>query len=444
MKKTFVFACTLGVAALLASSAAAASNVGKRYPSEKTAYVDAVTGVPITVLTTSPANDAKLYQTHPQWTSDGSHIVFRSNRASPVGSREAQAFAVNVVTGDIVQLTDHPGTGTGSLNVAHKSMRLFFFRRETETAQPRLVELDLKRLLDDAYAGTVAAPDTYERIIATLPDGLRESGGFSIDADESKAYVGVGWGERDQAQFQRAATASRVPQTQSGSGGPGVDREAARQRFEAAGRGPGGIRSIDLDTGEVKTVINVDLRMGHVQTNYWAPGEIMYCHETTGDAPQRMWFVRADGSDHRPLYVETPDEWVTHEVFVDADHIMFNVMGHLDYLRKKPTGVFLLNTRTDDVRVLGQGPDRGFWHCNGSPDRRWAVADDFDGNITLINRESGEMTVLSTNHKMRPDHAHPTFHPDSRQILIQSGLLTDGRSLDLMVINIPPHILERR
>jgi oligogalacturonide lyase len=429
----------LALAVSLSPLVAFASNVGKRYPSEKTGYVDAVTGLPITVLTTSPANDAKLYQTHPQWTSDGSHIVFRSNRASPEGSRESQAFAVNVVTGDIIQLTDGPGTGTGSLNVAHKSMRLLFFRREGD-AQPNLIELDLKRLLDDSYAGTVAAPESYERVVATLPAGLRESGGFSLDADESRAYVGVGRGERDASTFQRAAAASRAPVTSASPGGPAIDREAQRLRFEEAGRGPGGIRSIDLQTGEVKTVIDVDLRMGHVQTNYWAPGEIMYCHETTGDAPQRMWFVRADGSDHRPLYVETPDEWVTHEVFVDADHIMFNVMGHLPYLRTKSTGVFLLNVRTDEVRVLGQGPGRGFWHCNGSPDGRWAVADDFDGNITLIDRTTGEMTVLSTDHKMRPDHAHPTFHPGSRQILIQSGLLSGGASLDLMVITIPPHL----
>jgi oligogalacturonide lyase len=42
---------------------------------------------------------------------------------------------------------------------------------------------------------------------------------------------------------------------------------------------------------------------------------------------------------------------------------------------------------------------------------------------------------------MQPDHAHPTFSPDSRRILIESGLLADGRSLDLMVVPIPSHLL---
>jgi oligogalacturonide lyase len=38
---------------------------------------------------------------------------------------------------------------------------------------------------------------------------------------------------------------------------------------------------------------------------------------------------------------------------------------------------------------------------------------------------------------MKPDHAHPTFNLDSNRILIQSGMLTNGQSLDLMVLPVP-------
>src|SRR5450432_4281879 len=93
------------------------SDVGRRFPSEMRTIVDAQTGVTFTALTTSPANDAKIYQTHPQWTADGKYIIFRSNRAR---GGATQAFAVNEVTGEIIQLTDGPGTGTGSLNVARR------------------------------------------------------------------------------------------------------------------------------------------------------------------------------------------------------------------------------------------------------------------------------------------------------------------------------------
>jgi oligogalacturonide lyase len=38
---------------------------------------------------------------------------------------------------------------------------------------------------------------------------------------------------------------------------------------------------------------------------------------------------------------------------------------------------------------------------------------------------------------MRPDHTHPIFSPDSKRVLIQSGLFSDGKNLNLMVVTPP-------
>jgi len=241
-----------------------------------------------------------------------------------------------------------------------------------------------------------------------------------------------------------AAAAGARRQIDSQNTNPDEAREAARQRFAEAGKGPGGIRSINLKTGEIKTVVDVDFRMGHVQTNPWVPGEIIYCHETTGDGPQRMWIVHRDGSGNRPLYVETPDEWITHETVSAPDEVMFAIMGHLPYLRLHPTGVAVIHLRTNSMKILGQveedmggAQQGGFWHCNGSPDGRWAVADTFKGDVYLISRKTGERILLTTDHKMKPDHTHPIFSPDSHRVLIQSGHLTDGKHLDLMTVDVP-------
>ncbi len=371
-----------------------ARDAGRRFPPEKRTLKDAKTGATITALTTDPANDQKIYQTHPQWTSDGAYIIFRSNR--PGKGRQQQAFALREETGEIIQLTEGR-TGTGSLNVGRKSNRLYFFRGGRAEA-PKLIELELDGLLRDSLAGSMKDPPGYERAIMTMPQGMGGSGGFSLDADEKKAYIGVA----------------------------------------ISGQDGGGIRSIDLETGEIATVIDVPFRMGHVQANPWVPGEILYCDETGGDAPQRMWLVKADGTDNHALYKETPDEWVTHEVFVDRDHVMFNVMGHLPRFRTKPTGIFCINVRTDQVQVVGQVEEgRGFWHCAGSADGKWAAGDNFAGSIHLINRITGETTLLTTGHQMQPDHAHPNFSPDGKRILFQSGLLSGGRSLDLMTVELP-------
>lgn len=418
-----------------------ASHVGRVLPSEKKHYTDPVTHLTVDVLTSDPASDSKPYQTHTTWTSDGQWIIFRSDRGDG-----PQAYLVSESTGAIVQLTDGPGTGVGSLNLSRKAMKLYFMRG-TSPAPRQLVELDLARLLPDALAHRVAsAPSTYERIVCTLPTDLRDSGGFALDADESCAYWGVAFGPPPErpAPTHTNRTADGRSQVDAANTNAAEQREAARARFAAAGRGPGGIRRIDLRTGAITKVIDTDFRMGHVQTNPWVPGEIVYCHETTGDAPQRMWTVRGDGTGNRPLYVETPDEWVTHETFSAPDEVMFLIIGHLPYLREHPTGVAVINPRNDRMKILGQmednlGPNQpgGFWHCNGSPDGRWAVADNFAGNITLIDRRNGRQILLTTDHKMRPDHTHPIFSPDSKRVLIQSGHLTDGKSLDLMSVTIP-------
>lgn len=415
------------------------AQVGTRYPSERKIIPDAVTGYPMIVLTNGKQSDSKIYQTHPQWTADGKYIIFRSAGRAP-GS---QAYAVNEKTGDIIQLTEGPGLISNSLNIAQKSMKLYYIRhvsvapasdtpattqKAPEKFLTKLIELDLAKLFADSEAGTLKPGESYERICATLPADMRDGGGIALDADETTAYLSVNGGD----------VGTHLP--------PGV---AIQDKPPGArmGAGPGGLRAIDLATGRMRVIIDTPFQIGHVQTNPWVSGEIVYCHETGGDAPQRMWTVRADGTGNRPLFVENPNDWVTHEAVVTRDEVMFNLIGHTAKLRQHPTGIAVINLRTDAVQLLGQvteqvkdgdftGPG-GFWHCNGSADGKWAVGDTFLGNVWLINRQSGKMTLLSTDHKMKPDHTHPTFDPTGKKILIQSGHFTDGKRLSLVVLPIP-------
>ena len=435
------WACSLSLLAIASSGAAQAPGVGRRFPSEKRTVVDEATGARIEFLTTDPANDSKPYPTHTTWTSDGKWILMRSDRA---GSGP-QAFLVNEQSGDIVQVTEGR-TDTGSLNLSRQENALYYARKGPEGSPRQLVHVRLDPLLADALAGTAKEASHYERIVATLPSDLRDAGGFALDADESQLYWGVN--------LEPPAPASRTDSPPSGrrdiddrNMDPNADLAESRRRFEQAGKGQGGIRAVDLRTGAIRSVVDVPFRLGHIQANPFVAGELVYCHETTGDAPQRMWTVRADGTGNRPLYVETADEWVTHETFATADEVMFNLMGHLPYLRAHPTGLAVVNLRTNATALLGQvdedmggGRTGGFWHGNGTADGRWAVADSFRGDVYLIDRRTGTRQVLTGGHVMRPDHAHPIFSPDGRRILIQSGRLTNGASLDLAVVAVPERL----
>lgn len=400
-------ALALVCAVLCSAASAAESELGRRYPSEMRSLTDRVTGRPLVALTTAASNDMKNYQTHPQWAADGVHIIFRSGDRNP--ARTQQAYAVNEITGDIVQLTEGVDTDNYSLNVARLSNRLYYLRGKRDIGEQRLMELELTPLLADSAAGALKPAAAYERLVATLPADYRGAGGFTLDADEKTAYFGVRYAD--------------APPREPGKPIPQV---------------PSGITAVDLATGAYRKVLDTPFLMGHVQASPWVPGEILYCNETGGDAPQRMWIVRADGSGNRPLFAEQTADWVTHEVFIDKDTVLFNLMGHTPALRQRPTGIMAINLRNDEVLPLGQiARGQGFWHCNGTPDGRWAVGDNFDGEVFLINRRTGEIRLVSTGHVMKPDHTHPNFSPDGTRILVQSGMLSGGKSLDLMLIPVP-------
>jgi len=447
----------LAGAALVACPAEA--QIGRRFPSERKVVKDPVTGTPLTFLTSTPAGDSKIYQTHNQWTADLQWLIFRSNRA------KNEALAVNEKTGDIVQVSE--GGYVGMLNVVRHAMKLYFMRQppgptpslgsDAAPATLQIVEVDLAKVFADSKAGKMQAASAYQRICGTTPPELQAGGDMALDGDETWAYFRVG---RDEA-------ARHLP--------PGTKLEP---NFgpRNMGAGPSGIAAMNVQTGAIKYVVSVPFQIGHIQTNPWVPGELVFCWETGGKSPQRTWTVLADGSGLRPLYPEAATEWVTHEAVITKDETAFAIMGHRPIpaaapaqplaagtpvsganpgqeaawgpsgTREKPTGLGIVNHRTREMTLVGQTPSgSGLWHVSGSPDGRWAVGDDFARNVYLIDRHTHEMRLLSAGHKTTAaDHPHPTMSPDGTRIEIQSAMLSaDGRSLNICIIPVPAEWLKR-
>jgi oligogalacturonide lyase len=477
MNQLLKMAATMCAAAL--SMASASAEVGHTYPSERKVVIDPVTGTELTFLTSTPVGDSKIYQTHPDWTSDGKWLIFRSNRV------RGQAFAVNEETGTIVQVTDKGYLGM--LCVARKSMKLYIMRdmgapadvgrdpyidaaaaamaaashptpvaaaptpTPTRTGfRPRgpfeVIEIDLGRLFGDAVAGTVKGDSDYERVCGTTPDGMHATGNMGLDANEDFVYFGITGKE----------LASQL------AAGTDIAKPFGPRNM---GAGPSGLASMNLKTGEVKTITVVPFQIGHVQTNPWVPGEIVFCWETGGKSPQRTWTVMADGTGLRPLYPEAPYEWITHEAVITKDEVAIAIL----YLHaplapaskqfgawgsagndEHPTGVGIVNLRTHEMRIVGQvpigNPGRSIWHVNGSADGRWACADDFKYRLWIIDRHTGEMALLASmgEKTTAADHIHPTFNADGTKIEIQSAMLSENsHSLNICVVPMPKAWLAR-
>jgi oligogalacturonide lyase len=441
-----IFLASFALWGALALTSVASAHIGQRFPSERKVVPDPITGIPLTFLTSTPAGDSKIYPTHPQWTADGQWVIFRSNRVP------GQAMAVNETTGDIVQVTD---TGyTGMLCIAQKSMRLFFLRPADPEQRPgrrpagsggsgrdrgpmQLVAIDLARVFADSAAGTMQPGESYEQVFGTIPVEIGGGGDLALDASEQAAYF----------RMSREAAQKHLPE--------GTKLEASFGPRNM-GAGPTGIAKMDLRTGEVTPVVAVPFQVGHIQSNPFVPGEIVFCWETGGKSPQRTWFVNADGTGLRPLYPEAPYDWVTHEAVITRDEVAVAILGHRapgtddawgpSGTRAHPTGLGIVNLRTHEIYIAGQTKSgSGLWHVHGSPDGRWAVGDDFSRNLYLIDRHTNEMILLSGGHKTTAaDHVHPTFSADSTRIEIQSAMLSEnGRSMNICIVPVPEAWLKR-
>lgn len=430
---------------LIFFSLISSAQIGTRFPSERKVITDSVTGAKLVFLTSKPVGDSKIYQTHNQWTSDGNWLIFRSNRV------RGEAMAVNETSGDIVQVTE--GGYTGMLNVARKHMKLYYMhpvqKKRGRERTMQVMEVNLKPLFADSESGKLKNADAYQRVCGIIPAEYGAGGDMALDADEKWVWFRTG---KDYAGKFLPDSVELEPDF-----GP-----------RHMGAGPGGIGGMNLETGEIKHVISVPFQIGHLQSNPWVPGQIIFCWETGGKSPQRTWIVNSNGTGLRPLYPESPYEWVTHEAVISPDEVAFAIMGHRKIpgteedvkegtgvkgsnpgqerawgpsgTREKPTGLGIVNINSREMAIAGQIPyGSGFWHVSGSPDKRFAVGDNFARDIYLIDRKTHEMKLLSTGHKpTASDHPHPTFSPDGTKVEIQSAMLSeDNKSMNICVIYIP-------
>jgi len=336
--------------------------VARKFPSEIETYTDSITGQEVTMVTTSAAKDDKIYQTHPNWTADGQYIVFKSDR-----SGTNQYFAVSVKTGTIVQLTDDQQPGNACLSKT--TNRMYYL------SDSKIWDLDIDSILK---CDGQKPENEFRRKVADLPDNTSLSGTISVDSSGRDIYMGVQY------------TADSW-----------------------------GLLALDIHTGEYSKIIDPEFRIGHCQAHPSISGLIMYCWETGGDSPQRMWIVNANGQGNSPFYKETYDEWVTHEVWWGPNKALFTVWPKNEEMLKKPYGIAYVSLEDKSLHILNQ---RKYWHVGGSPDGKWAVGDTFDGELYLINGETGKGRLLTQGHRPRGAnvHPHPSFSPDSSSVLFCS------------------------
>lgn len=330
-------------------------------------YCDEKTGVRVHSLTDGRQRDTLTYQTHPMWTPRMRHLMFSSQRTRG----KWLPHACDIRSKEVRCLVDGDAE---DWTLSRKNGRLFF------RSGDEILSVSVSRVFRNQNGAQKIG--AFDGLAAHHPISM------SLDADECALYVGITLKENEQW----------------------------------------GIAALDLSSRTWRVVAKVGFRVGHIQANPIRPGIVMFCHETGGDAPQRMWVVNRDSSGLRPFYKETYEEWVTHEVWWGADRALFTVWPYDEVHRQKPHGVMSADLATGTPTLHSELPA---WHTHGSPDGRWAVADDFDRNLWLIRVDTGERRLLVRG-VLGPGcetHPHPSFTPDSKAVVFNSSRFGTDRIL---------------
>ena len=340
-----------------------------------TYYNDEQTGVRIRRLVSGVGRNEVIYQTHPQWALGMEYLVFNSDRGEG-----KLPYALHLKSGEVRCLAE---IGALDWTLAPRKGRLFVLQGKT--------------LVISSISQHFTPHVHFHSITLNGLEKLHPSS-LSPDAQGEKLYCLV-------------------------------ELEAGKQWA---------VVTIDLREQQWRVLTKPEFRVGHVQANPEIPGLVMFCHETGGDSPQRIWMVNDDGERNgkapiRPFCRETYDEWITHEVWWQGDRVLFTIWPYDESHLQQPHGIVSADLETEKRTVHYQYPA---WHTHGSPDGKWIVGDDFDRNLWLIKRETGERKLLTQGHwngKIET-HPHASFTPDSQAVVFNSS--RDGTE-DIFLAEIP-------
>ena len=349
------------------------------YPSESRQETDTGTGAQLTYLTTNPASDTNLYFHERSWSSDSSFIIFYSAREN------GGLMGFVVATGELFRLST-PDGAVGAATAALKKNSVFALRGND------VLEFQISITLAKDPKRKRSLVTATERFICTLP-ACTGSSALNENSDGSKLAVG------------RAGT-------------PDSDLPV--------------IVVIDEQSGAVREAYRVPAPpqyMSHVQWSHTSPNLLSFA----GLYP-RLNVLDVDTGAVTSPYDQLPDELVTHEHWWVHDQLVF--CGGTHPPPAEDSHVKVVDVKTGVTRILAAGSwwpggsdediaKQNYWHCSGSDDGRWVVADNWHGDITVIEGKNARPIVLTTGHRNygSGDHPHAGWDRKGRQVIFTSHKL---------------------
>jgi oligogalacturonide lyase len=372
--------------------------IGKNYPSELKRYQDSVSGRTVTQLTQS-ASSYHLYFTDNSFTLGDKEIYYVSTKGSPDG-QAYQFFRMDLSTGISMQVTEEPGGITGSFTKTPDSGMLVY-----------VAGRQIKRL--DTATGA-------SRVVYEEPDPRVSMGAPFISPN--KRFIGYAFNESGEHVKRMTGT---------NYGGFKETMFSIKK---------GGIRMIDMDTGEDSVVWEDTHWVGHFQFSPDDDTIATFCHEGPWNyVHQRIWILDTMKRSVTPCYRQQEDDSVGHEFWTRDGLIFFDNRGRgHDGTITSDRGQAVVQAPSEgegQIPIIGFADKRGNilrtiqlpYYCNhyhANTSNTLLAGDEVDDLVLIdISGEKPAHSVLcrhSTSWRTQRAHPHPTFGWGDQKILFTS------------------------
>lgn len=418
------FALNLAVFAADAPPASAAVTSASPAPSPSdvpTSWIDSDTGHRVIRLTREP-DSVSFYFNDNGYTPDGKEMVYTTREGISV---------LNLATFEARQVVPGPAR---AVVVGRKTPTIFYTKRSQDRTHSEL------------WGTNVDTGET--RKFADLP---RRGVIYTVNADETLA-CGT-YEEGDLAPAPRPATTANAPaanapqrpptaatQASSQNGIQAVDKAEMMNRRLAA-KIPMNLYVVDLRTGASTVILHTTDWIDHVQFSPKDPARLIYAHEGHWQYVDRLWSIRADGTQNRLLHQRTMEMETAGHEWWDADGK--TVWYQLHYPGAMKTSFLAsYNEDTGERRWYRYDLDAVSIHHNSSPDgtlfcgdgdsrgnawiqllRPKRVVDDHTVGTGLIKGGTLQperlVNMSKHNYALEPN---PSFTPDQKLVIFASNM----------------------
>ena len=323
-------------------------------------WIDADTGHRVVRLSQEP-NSASLYFNQNAYTADGNHVIITTRHG---------LSTIDLKTGAIESIVE----GRVGVIVAGRKTGQVYYTKDGAVYATDVNTKATKKIAALSFRGSLATLNADETLLA----GAMTEGG-----------QGVGSGG--------------VRQPILGLDGQPLNKADAKEvmldrRLEQ--RVPMALFTVNVRTGEVKTIYRSTDWLNHLQFSPVDPRLLMFCHEGPWHKVDRIWTIRTDGTNLTRIHARTMEMEIAGHEFWSADG------KTIWYDLQTPRGedFWVAGYHIDTKERTWYHLDRDEWsvHFNVSPDGKLFAGD--GGDSEMVAHANGGKWIYLFQPEIVPNH----------------------------------------